>query len=109
MHTLSGESTADCDFARACLVPRPRLTGAIFACVILAGSLFPLTNLCTLLVRSVLGPPSCLPDVSCEYCDMWLACVLNVALTGIRTMVILQYFGRFERSIPIKFALRAHK
>ena len=30
VHTLSGESTADCDFARACLVPRTRLTGAIF-------------------------------------------------------------------------------
>ena len=40
---------ADCDFVHACLAHRPRLTSAIFACVILAGSFFRHTNLRTLL------------------------------------------------------------
>ena len=45
---------ADCDFACTRLAPRSRLTGAIFACVIWAGSLFPRTNMHTQL--AALGP-----------------------------------------------------
>ena len=82
-------------------MPRPRSTSVISACVILAGSYFPRTNLCTLLcgVRSVLGPPSCLPDVhvSTAICGLvW--CVLNVAFTGIRTMVFAAFWLRKDRS-----------
>ena len=65
----SHESTiihcADCDFACARLAPRPRLTGAVFACVILAWSLFPHTNL-----RAQLSVLGCLR--SCPV--MWCAC-----------------------------------
>ena len=43
-----------CDFACARLAPRPRSTNAIIACVILAGSLLPRTNLRAQL--SALGP-----------------------------------------------------
>ena len=110
-HPPIAESTTsahvDCDCAFACRVPRPRSTSAIFPCVILAGSFFPRTNLCTLLsLHSVLGPLSCLPDVSCEYCDVWLVCV---AFTGIIESWCLQHFGfgRIAQNFLLRAALRA--
>ena len=54
-HSHEGSiNLADCVFAHACLAPRPRSTGAIFACVIFAGSLSPRTNPCALFTRSLL-------------------------------------------------------
>ena len=53
-------------------------------------------------MRSVLGLPSCLPDVSCEYCHMWLvsACVyVELAFTGIRSWYFQHFgFGRIAQN-----------
>jgi hypothetical protein len=44
-HTSCSIISIDCGFVCARLAPRPRSTSAVFACVILAGSLFPRKNL----------------------------------------------------------------
>mgnify|MGYP003334514512 CR=1 FL=1 len=52
--TCTHESTSDHEFTCACLAPRPRSARSIFACAILAGSLFPRSNLRTQLALYIL-------------------------------------------------------
>ena len=76
---------------------RPRLPSAILEPVILVESLFPHTNLhtllCALCTWSAVMPAYLMCHVSTAICGLCqLVCVLNVAFTGFRSWY-LQHFG----------------